>query len=454
LVGAALVFLRLPTGPSAAMGAGASAEVAEAEGVKVLNDCLYVDHRTRQQRHGQLASDAVHSAAMDAPPRASHDDLDGLQEALDDTEGREGSAGFTCAAPRCMGASRRTARELLSKALELVKAVGEEQKDLHDEDWQGPGGSDPLEQLFDTDDQEDIADAVKQLARGVQAIVSHEKRIQEVSAPVTVFGDIHGQLRDMLLLFHDFGFPHAHGEQFVFNGDWVDRGKHQIEVVSLVFALKITFPTKVFLNRGNHEDAEMNERYGFKDQCLERLGESDGLEAFEAVTTAFTYLPLGCRINGKVLVVHGGIGDGRWDLEDIEETSKPLTSDNVSEKHNWPAQNMLWSDPIAEDNPDGVVRGVHNSPRSDDGIIKTFGMDVTKSFLERNDLQLIIRSHEFVEDGHGYEVEHGGRLMRVFSARDYQGESGNGGAVLHLDLEDDVLCVQPQVLIALGKQQP
>lgn len=436
------------------MGAGGSGgEVEEAEGVKILDDCLYVDHSTRQQRHSQLAQDALHSADQSALRGAAHDDLDGLQEALED-DIDEGGSNFLCTAPRCMGASVRLAREIVGRAMEMVKAVGEEQGDLHDEDWTGPGGRDPMTVLFDTEDKEDIADGMRQLARCVQAIVSHEKRIQEVAAPATVFGDLHGQLRDMLLLFHDFGLPHAHGEQFVFNGDWVDRGKHQIEVISLVFALKITFPTKVFLNRGNHEDAEMNEDYGFKDQCTERLGEDDGLEAFKAVTTAFTYLPLGSRISGKVLVVHGGIGDGEWDLEDIEETSNPLNSSNLSHERNNHAQNLMWSDPIPEDNPDGVVKGVHNSPRSDDGVIKTFGQDVTERFLDRNDLELIIRSHEFVEGGHGYEVEHGGRLMRVFSARDYQGDSGNGGAVVHLGLCDGVLLVQPQALIALGKSRP
>merc|ERR1711957_230701 len=178
----------------------------------------------------------------------------------------------------------------------MVQIVGEETLDCKDQDWEGPDGTDPLHFMFDTEDAAEIAGAIRDLARGAQQIVKFERRIQEVAAPVNIWGDLHGQFRDMLLLFHDFGFPHAKGDNVIFNGDWVDRGKHQLEVVCLVFALKIAFPTKVFLNRGNHEDADMNEDYGFKDQCVDRLPDANGYGAWTAFTDAFTYLPLGCRI--------------------------------------------------------------------------------------------------------------------------------------------------------------
>merc|ERR1712194_11413 len=108
---------------------------------------------------------------------------------------------------------------------------------------------------------------------------------------------------------------------------------------------------------------------------------------------------------------------------------------------------LLWSDPIPEDNTEAVVTGVHKSPRWDQ--VHQFGYDITNRFLERNDLKLLIRSHEYVQDGHGYEVEHGGKLMRVFSARDYECDGGNGGAILHVGYaSDDSLYVQAQVLCA------
>jgi len=262
------------------------------------------------------------------------------------------------------------------------------------------------------------------------------------SAPCRVFGDLHGQFRDLLVLFNAYGWPGQKppaGEQptqFVFNGDFVDRGAHQLEVLGLLMALKVAFPKKVWLVRGNHEDRSMNEKYGFKDVCLETMGEDLGRKIFDVWEETFDQLPIACLVEGRILVCHGGIGKGDWDLNNLRSLHRPITSSTLSRADMKWLLNILWSDPIEDDdnlvdddNGGKVVfrttAGVHDSPRKDKAV--QFGWDVTKTFCARNGLGLIIRSHQCKPDGFGFDVMHDDHLVRVFSARDYEG-NGNDSA--------------------------
>merc|ERR1719246_220950 len=91
-----------------------------------------------------------------------------------------------------------------------------------------------------------------------------EPALNESALPAKIYGDLHGHYRDLLLLLHHYGWPSADEDapDFVFNGDWVGGGTHQLETLALVFALKLAFPTSVHLNRGNHEDSSINIHMG------------------------------------------------------------------------------------------------------------------------------------------------------------------------------------------------
>lgn len=323
------------------------------------------------------------------------------------------------------------AMEVVAAAMDLAQQEST-REDVLDRYWLLNGAA--LEKLLGKGESQQ-ADKICLLAKACSRQCSSYPSLVRVRAPAKVFGDIHGQLRDLLLLFGLFGKPyHCGGDiqtmSYVFNGDWVDRGEHQLEVVTLLFALHVLYPQQVYLVRGNHEFRDMSENMGelgFLHHCQQRMRKRWRL-VFEAIHSAFDWLPIGALVGDKALVIHGGLGDGSWGLHDLEHVKRPmqtLMDDN--------ALNALWSDPSDSDHC--MARGVHaNEERGEGAGIHQFGPDVTQAFCRREGINLVIRSHQFVRQG--FKVMHGGHLITLFSARNYLWEDGeaseNDAAILLL----------------------
>lgn len=338
---------------------------------------------------------------------------------------------------------RERARIVAKQAWHIAKKISIEKKDCFDNEWNENG---LLVELFSTE----YFDTLALFANTARKILSVQPTMVSVNVPCKIFGDIHGQFRDLLLLFKAFGRPDEHdAPMFVFNGDFVDRGAHQLEVIGLLLALKILLPERVWLIRGNHEDRQMNKRYGFEDECKRQLGVTLGPKMFDLMQNTFDMLPVAALVEEKVLVVHGGIGDGFWKVSDLRKVKRPLVDEQLAE--DWIA-NLLWSDPIEDDDKNQETFGVHASPRG--GTAAQFGWNVTKTFCARNGLSLVVRSHQSKMGSPGFDIMHESLLMRVFSARDYEGH-GNDGAILYLqNLEAEgqqILMVRPQVLWSTTK---
>ena len=214
------------------------------------------------------------------------------------------------------------AMRVIDVAMQMAQEV-KGQPDQEGAAWMG-GGAALAAMLGASEEQQ--AESIVSLAAAVKRVVAAQPTLVHVHPPAKVFGDVHGQLRDLLLLFAYYGAPtHKGGDvqttSYVFNGDWVDRGPHQLEVVVLLFALKAMFPSQVFLVRGNHEFRDMNESMGedgFQAHVGARLPAA-GARVYEAVHLTFDWLPLGALVAGTVLVVHGGVGDGSWGLRELRQ---------------------------------------------------------------------------------------------------------------------------------------
>jgi len=231
---------------------------------------------------------------------------------------------------------------------------------------------------------------------------------------LTVCGDVHGQYYDLLNIWEINGFP-SEQNPYIFNGDFVDRGSFSVEVIVALFAWKLCYPQHMHLARGNHETRNMNKLYGFEGEVTKKYDEP----LYQLFCEAFCLLPLGHVINSSIFVVHGGLfSKDDVTLEDIQKVDRdrePPDEGLMTE--------MLWSDPQP---------GKGRSP-SKRGVGVAFGQDVTEKFLKMNKLSMIIRSHEMKEEG--FEVEHGGKLVTVFSAPNYCDQMRNKGAFIRFNSE-------------------
>ncbi|KAJ2144183.1 Palmitoyl-protein thioesterase 1 [Coemansia sp. RSA 678] len=249
------------------------------------------------------------------------------------------------------------------------------------------------------------------------------------NAVMTVCGDVHGQYYDVLNIFKLNGFP-SPTKPYLFNGDFVDRGSFSVEVILLFLALKLLYPDSFFLNRGNHESINMNQLYGFEGEVRHKYP-VQGKRMFDLFQEVFEALPIAHLIGGKIFVVHGGLysrstaknsvqpdGDGVVRLDEIRQMSR-----FYQPNHNSLLCESLWSDPQSQN-------GRSPSPR---GTAIQYGPDVTKEFCDANDLKLVIRSHQQMDEG--YEIAHNGQMVTVFSAPNYCDASTNKGAYIRITPE-------------------
>ena len=246
-------------------------------------------------------------------------------------------------------------------------------------------------------------------------IFEKERTILETSDEITIVGDIHGQFYDLLYI-----LEHSESvakRKILFLGDYVDRGRYSIEVVLLLFALKINFPYGVLMIRGNHETRDMTSHYSFRSEVLNKYG----IDVYDLLMETFDAMPLACIINNEYFAVHGGISPSIKVLEDIVYTDRFREPGDKGV-----LCDLLWSDPT----PDNIS-GSEFSKNASRGCGCYFGKSAAKTFLNKNHFKGIIRAHEVQNSGYKYiQLTNSLSLITVFSAANYCGTVGNKGAFL------------------------
>ena len=252
---------------------------------------------------------------------------------------------------------------------------------------------------------------VKMLCDKAREVLMNESNVQPVQAPVTVCGDIHGQWHDLMELYRIGGS--APDTNYLFMGDYVDRGYYSVETVSLLVCLKVRYPDRVFILRGNHESRQITQVYGFYDECVRKYGSANVWKLF---TDLFDYLPLTALVENRIFSLHGGLSPSIDTLDHVRQL------DRVQEvPHEGPMCDLLWSDPDERS-------GWGISPR---GAGFTFGQDVSEQFCFKNNLNLVARAHQLVMDG--YNWSHEQHVVTIFSAPNYCYRCGNQASLMEVD---------------------
>ncbi|OMJ21219.1 Serine/threonine-protein phosphatase PP1 [Smittium culicis] len=293
----------------------------------------------------------------------------------------------------------------------------------------------------------DLLDSeIKWLCVTSREIFVSQPILLELEAPIKICGDIHGQYYDLLRLFEYGGFPPE--ANYLFLGDYVDRGKQSLETICLLLAYKIKYPENFFILRGNHECASINRIYGFYDECnlfpspnpyyplslsllfyfysnfflsitlSHLLGKRRyNIKLWKTFTDCFNCLPIAAVIDEKIFTMHGGLSPDLVSMDQIRRIMRPTDVPDTGL-----LCDLLWSD------PEKSVTGWNENDR---GVSFTFGPDIVHRFLLKHDLDLICRAHQVVEDGYEFFAKR--QLVTLFSAPNYCGEFDNAGAMMSVD---------------------
>ncbi|EYC27064.1 hypothetical protein Y032_0009g501 [Ancylostoma ceylanicum] len=271
------------------------------------------------------------------------------------------------------------------------------------------------------------SDELKDVIKCSLELLKQENTLAEINPPIVIVGDIHGQYFDLLRMFSKFSEGNQHGSmrvKYIFLGDYVDRGRRSMECVCLVLTLKILFPRKYQLLRGNHECKGINRVYGFYDEILDRFEKEEAERLWLGFNEVFAWLPLAGLVGKKILCMHGGISAYLNSLDDIRKISRPLEEPNT----NPLAMDLLWADPMLN------IQGY--APNTVRGVATFFGEDAVIQCCEKLRVDLIVRAHQMMMSGYGFFCNR--KLITIFTAPRYQPEANNKGAVVYVDKQGKI----------------
>lgn len=250
------------------------------------------------------------------------------------------------------------------------------------------------------------------LLEKISEVLYEEPTLIKLNPPITVCGDIHGQLFDLFELFNISGDPS--NNKYIFLGDYVDRGYFSLETFMYLVTLKLKYPQQICLLRGNHESRQITKAYGFYDECFNNYGHA---AIWNLCQHVFDLLPIAAMINDRIFCVHGGLSPSVPLIDNISLLDRQI---EIPEK--GPLCDLTWSDPAPE------LEAWATSSR---GAGMLFGSKPTYVFTHNNRVKMIVRAHELVKDGILFNFED--KCVTVWSAPRYCYSYDNIAAVLKFD---------------------
>lgn len=177
-------------------------------------------------------------------------------------------------------------------------------------------------------------DQICKIVRACRQVFMQQPMLIEIRAPVNICGDTHGQFSDLLRMFEVGGVPPA--ANYLFLGDYVDRAKQSIEVITLMMCFKLKYPENFFLLRGNHECASLNRIYGFYDECKRRYS----VKLWRIFADAFNCMPVVAVVEDKIICMHGGLSPDLEQMSQIFDIPRPTDVPDEGL-----LCDLLWADP-------------------------------------------------------------------------------------------------------------
>lgn len=254
---------------------------------------------------------------------------------------------------------------------------------------------------------------MRRLCDYVMDILQEEPNVQSIQSPVTICGDIHGQFYDMLELFRVAGHPPQ--TNYIFLGDFVDRGHYSLETLTYLLILKARYPGRITLLRGNHETRQITQVYGFYEECLLKYG---NVSIWQKCVKVFDLLSISAIVDNSIFCVHGGLSPSITTIDQIQTIFR-----NQELPHAGSFCDLLWSDPVDDDS-----KGWQMSPR---GAGYLFNKPQVDEFLHVNDLSFVARAHQLMFDGIKWLYDE--KLVTIWSAPNYCYRCGNRATVLEVN---------------------
>jgi len=261
------------------------------------------------------------------------------------------------------------------------------------------------------------------LIESVYEILCAEENILEVDAPVTVCGDVHGQFYDLLKLLEVGGDPAS--TNYLFLGDYVDRGLFSMECIIMLFCYKLNYPNTFYMLRGNHECRHLTDYFTFREECEYKYTR----DIYDSFMDCFDALPLAAIMNKQFFCVHGGLSPELNYIDEIQQIDRfcePPASGVMCD--------LLWADPMESFTPEVESNFEFNIVR---GCSHNFSYNQVCDFLDKNGLLSVIRAHEAQDAGYKMHRRNDRTgfpsLITLFSAPNYLDSYENKGALMRYE---------------------